>query len=149
MKKEIKVEAIVKEIMDQANAAYKECQKTGDWKAFGLRIKGIYKSYYRTNPLYTQAMLTILKSEPKNNAEAEIINGNYGFRAYAAKASKIAVDDVKAINEALGDKVAKRYLEGVNPCDKYMISQSAKYSKDLEEFMKGVVIVTAPTGFIK
>ena len=94
-------------------------------------------------------MLTILQSTPKDNVETEIITGNYGFRVHAAKASKIVIDDVKAISEALGDKVAKRYLEGINPCDKYMISQSAKYSKDLEKFMKGVITVAGSTGFNK
>jgi len=140
-KKEVKVEDIVKEIMDQAYEAYKECEKTNDWDSFGLRIKGIYRSYYRVNPTYTQACLTILQSTPKNDAESIIIGGNYGFRVHAAKASEVARKDAIAINKALGDKVAKRYLEGINACDKYMIAEREKMSKKMDEFMKTVLVV--------
>ncbi len=149
-KKEIKVEDLVKEIMDQAKVAYKEFQKTNDRESFGTRLNGIYRSYYRTdNPLYPQAMLEVLKSKPKTNEEAEIIVGNNGFRVCAQNASEVAKNEIVTIYETLGIEAAKCYIKGMSVCDLLMIARDVQYTKDLDAFIKGVVEIATATNMNK
>lgn len=77
---------IIEQIVQQANDAYAELEKSKktvkDWKDFGLKIRGIYRSYYKANDLYSEAMQDILSGK-RRNLNPEIIDGNYGLRAVA------------------------------------------------------------------
>jgi len=141
-KKELKVEDIVNEIMEQAIKYYQKCQETGDWEAFGKDMEGLYRSYtYGVKPIYTEAMLMILKSNPKVKVGREIVGGNYGFKVQAHKASKVAYNDAILIKEKVGEDVARRYVVGMNPCDKYMIEQAKKAKEEIDDFVENAVRV--------
>lgn len=129
---------IIEQIVHEAQEAYKELEKskksTKDWEDFGKRLKGIYRSYHKTNSLYSEAMSDILSGKRKN-INPEIIGGNYGFRTIALtdKDTQNALETAKAIAKEHGKENAKYYVKGVPACIAWACNELEERKKQIKE----------------
>ena len=143
---------IIEQIVEQANDAYAELENTKktakDWKDFGLRMKGIYMSYYKADDLCSEAMRDILSGK-RRNLNPEIIDGNFGFRtiALSGKDTQRTLQVAREISKKFGQEHAKRYVKGVPTCLAWACNELEERKKQVKKnFEDFTDIVVKQTG---
>ena len=140
----IKVKKIIREIIDQANLAYAELimseKSNEDWKSYGKEIEGIYRSYYKTNDLYSLAMMEILSGKVEN-VDPEILDGNYGFRKCALIQDDVqeTMDIAKEIAKKHGKEHARYYVKGLPVCLRWACNEVEERKKNVDKFFDNAV----------